>query len=81
TAFGDDTVSERTIQRWFNKFRNVNLDLANASRDHAAPAIDNDELRTLVECDPRQTVRDIAKTLGVHYSTVSRHLQALGKVK
>lgn len=81
TAFGEATVSERTAQRWFEKFRSGDMSLESEPSGRPVPAIDNDELRTLVESNPRQSVRDIAQNLGVHYSTVSRHLQAIGKVK
>ena len=81
SAFGADTVSERTTRRWFEKFRSGDVNLQSEPRGHPGPSIDNDELRLLVESDTRQSVRDIAEKLGVHYSTVSRHLQQLGKVK
>lgn len=56
------------------------MNLENEPRGHAAPVIENNELRTLVETDPRQTVRDMKQQFG-HYLVVSRHLNPLGKVK
>ena len=34
-----------------------------------------------MEADPRKSVRAIADELGIHHTTVSRRLRAIGKVK
>jgi len=81
TAFGEGTASERTTRRWFEKFRSGDMSLENEPRGRPKEAIDNNQLKDLIQSDTRQTVRDIAEKLGVHYSTVSRHLESIGKVK
>ncbi|XP_025154763.1 histone-lysine N-methyltransferase SETMAR-like [Harpegnathos saltator] len=81
TAFGEGSVSDRTIRRWFEKFRSGDTNLDNLPRGHAPSVIDDNVLKDVVEADSRLSVRDIAHSINVHYSTVSRHLKAMGKVK
>ena len=64
-------VRKISIRGWDQGIRD--FDLESEPRGRPEPVIDNNELRTLVESDPRQSLRDIAEKLGVHYSTVSRH--------
>ncbi len=42
--------------------------------------IDIEALKTLVESDPRQDLRDMATKLNTSHETVRTHLQKLGKV-
>ena len=44
-------------------------------------SINNDELKALVEANPRTTVRDLAKELGVTVGAISTHLKEIGKSK
>lgn len=39
--------------------------------------MDNKQLKTLIVSHTRQTVQGVAYKLGVHYTTVSCHLQAI----
>ncbi|XP_025159766.1 histone-lysine N-methyltransferase SETMAR-like [Harpegnathos saltator] len=80
TAFGEGSVSDQTIKRWFVKFRSGDTNLDNLPRGHV-PVIDDNVLKDMVEADSRLSIRDIAHSINVHYSTVSRHLKAIGKVK
>uniref|UniRef100_A0A5S6QI01 HTH_48 domain-containing protein n=1 Tax=Trichuris muris TaxID=70415 RepID=A0A5S6QI01_TRIMR len=80
-AFGDGTLDERTAQRWFQKFRSGNESLEDNDRIGRPSDIDEDQLRATVEEDPRRSASDIAERLGVHKTTVSRHLQQIGKRK
>lgn len=81
TAFGNGTASDRTTRRWFEKFRSGDTDLENMPRGHKPTVIENTILKDMVEEDSRLTIREIAVRMNIHYSTVSRHLQAMGKVK
>uniref|UniRef100_A0A5S6QBT7 HTH_48 domain-containing protein n=1 Tax=Trichuris muris TaxID=70415 RepID=A0A5S6QBT7_TRIMR len=79
--FGDDTLDERTAQHWFRKFRSGNESLQDNVRIWRPSDIDEDQLRAIVEEDPRRSTSDIAEKLGVHKTTVSRHFQQIGKRK
>ena len=74
-------ANERTIRRWFVKFRSGDTTLQNEPRGHRPTACSDELLRNTVEADPRKSVRAIADELGIHHTTVSRRLRAIGKVK
>lgn len=78
-AFGEGVVSVRTAQEWFARFRLDDMTLEDQPRSGRPPTIENEELRNLVETDPRQTTREMATRLGRSNSTVHEHLIAIGK--
>lgn len=79
-AFGEGCVSERTARDWFAKFKNGDFGLDDQPRSGRPPAVDNDQLRQLVEADPRQTTRELAAHLEVSQTAIVDHLRAIGKV-
>lgn len=80
-AWGDGSVSERSTQRYFQKFRSGNFSIENDDRGKPDTVVSNDHLKAVVESDTRTSVRKLADELSVTKSTISRHLQELGKVK
>lgn len=80
-AFGPNTVHERVVQLWFKKFRSGDESLEDQEGRGRPSAIDNDQLKALVEADPRTTIRELAEELGVTHPTVLDHLKQLGKTK
>ena len=73
-------MSERTAQDWFRCFRDGDFNLKDSPWPGRASEVDNDRLRQLVELDPRQTTRELAAILGVHFTTIADHLNQLGKI-
>lgn len=80
-AFGQGTTTERTVQSWFQKFRTGDESLHEEEGRGRPSAIDDDDLKALVEANPRTTVRELAEELGVSKTTVSDHLHRIGKSK
>ena len=80
-AFGLGTPTERTAQWWFKKFRGGDESLEDDERSGQPSGVDNDQLRALVEANPRTTVRELASELDVTYTTISNHLREIGKTK
>lgn len=80
-AFGPGTTKERTVQFWFQKFRMGDESLEDKEGRGRHAAVDDDNLKTLVEENPRTTVRELADGIGVSKTTVSDHLQSIGKSK
>jgi [histone H3]-lysine36 N-dimethyltransferase SETMAR len=81
SAWGNDTVADRTARRWFQQFSDGDFNLEDSEGRGRDPKLDDDQLKELVESDPRQSTRELAKTLNVDHSTVLRHLESIGKVK
>uniref|UniRef100_A0A5S6QSY1 HTH_48 domain-containing protein n=1 Tax=Trichuris muris TaxID=70415 RepID=A0A5S6QSY1_TRIMR len=80
-TFGSGTLGVGTVRWWFRKFRSGNESLEDNDRSGRPSDLDEDQLRAIVEEDPRRSTSDIAEKLGVHKTTVSRHLQRIGKRK
>ena len=55
-SFGNVSVNERTVRRWFAKFRSRDFNLEDDPRSGRPTVIQDEDLRTLVETDPSQTV-------------------------
>ncbi|XP_064345268.1 histone-lysine N-methyltransferase SETMAR isoform X1 [Camelus dromedarius] len=81
SVFGEGSVSERTIRWWFEKFRSGDLSLKNEPRGRPRSVLNEDQLRAMVEANPKTAIRGLAADLGVSATTISRHLAAIGKVK
>ena len=79
-AWGEGSTSDRTVRRWFQKFRSGDENLEDEGRERAC-SLDNEKLQAVVEQNPHVSVRKMTQTLGVSTATVSRHLQSIGKVK
>ena len=80
-VWGEGTVNECTVQRWFKKFRNGSICLEDEEGRGRPTVVDKDHLRALVEADPRTTVRELSQELGVSKTSISNHLLEIGKTK
>lgn len=80
-AFGQSTTNKRLVQRWFSRFRGGNESLEDEEHGSRPTELDEDELKKLIEIDPRKSTREVAEELKAHQSTVVRHLKIIGKVK
>ncbi|KAE9412375.1 hypothetical protein Angca_000099, partial [Angiostrongylus cantonensis] len=64
-----------TICRWYTESESGDESLANDERGRPQIAVNDVALRTLVESNPRQTVRELVAVFGVSAMTISCHLQ------
>ncbi|XP_072757483.1 histone-lysine N-methyltransferase SETMAR-like [Anoplolepis gracilipes] len=80
-AFGENTVNDRKVQRWFEKFRTGDFSLQNEPRGRPKTSVKNDDLKALVEADPAVSTRELAIRMKVDHTTILRHLSEIGKVK
>uniref|UniRef100_A0A7I4YDL9 HTH_48 domain-containing protein n=1 Tax=Haemonchus contortus TaxID=6289 RepID=A0A7I4YDL9_HAECO len=70
-----------TAQRWFKKFRNGDESLKDVSRGGRPSDVDNDELKAMVEADPRVILDDILSELNFSIGTVPSNMRKIGKTK
>ena len=75
-AFGNGNV-----RRWFAKFLSGDFSLEDEPRSGRPTVIQDEDLRTLVQTDPSQTMRGIVEELGVSLHTVFDGLKRIGKVE
>ena len=73
-VWGEGSVNESTVQRWYQKFRSGNTSLEDEPHARRLSVIDNEQLKQLIEADPRKSTRELAGELSVHQTTVVRHL-------
>lgn len=79
-VYGDNCLQERQCQRCFAKFRSGDFQVNDAPCSGKPIEIDDDQVKALIESNPRYTTREIAETLSIHHSTVYDHLNKLGYV-
>lgn len=80
-VWGPNSTAERTVRRWFEKFRSGDFSLEDEPRSGRPRATPDEDLKAVVEDDPSQTVREIAEKLGLSKSSVADGLKRIGKVK
>ncbi|KAF2353642.1 Transposase type 1 [Trinorchestia longiramus] len=80
-AWGEESTRDRPVRRWFGKFWNGDESLKDEEGRGRLGSLENKQLHTVVEQNPRQSVREMSQTLGVSIAKVSRHLKIIGKVK
>ena len=78
-TMGNNLLSIRTAQHWFNRFKNGNLELDDLPRSGRPLELDVNLLEQLIEEEPRLTSRCLAEQLGCSHTTVEKHLNRLGK--
>ena len=79
STIGRVVFSICTVQYWFNRFKNGNLELDDLLRYGRVLEVDLDVLKQLVEEDPRLTTRCLSDRLKCVHATVETHLKELGK--
>ena len=81
TTYGENALDFRTCQNWFAEFKSGDFNLNDKERSGRPVEVNDDLLQELLEEDPRQLTRQLAKHLSVSQPTVWNRLQALGKVQ
>ena len=78
-VYGEEAITERTAQKWFQKFREGIFNLDDAPRSGRPSDFDEETLNLLIHEDPRQSTRDLEQATGYDHATVARHLRQMGK--
>lgn len=80
-TYGDNALSEQTCRRWFQRFKGGDFDIEDEQHPGAEKKFEDTELEALLDEDPCQRQEELAETLGVDQSTVSRRLKQLGMIQ
>lgn len=80
-VYGEDAVTKRTCNRWFERFRSGERSLEDEPRSGRPSEIDNEELNSELKTNPRQTTRELADKFGCSHTTIEYHLHEMGKVQ
>ena len=79
STMGKEVMSIRTVQYWFNRFKNRNLELDDLPRSGRPREINTEVLDQLIEEEPRLTTRCLAEHLECFHTIIERYLGELGK--
>lgn len=73
TIFGEGSVAENIVRKWFGRLRNVNFDLEDRERSGRPAGVDYDQLETLLRNNVGYATRDIAEILNICHVNIARY--------
>ncbi|UYV69314.1 hypothetical protein LAZ67_6003231 [Cordylochernes scorpioides] len=71
TCMEKGVIEVRAAQKWFAKFKNGDLDLEDTPRSGRPPEFDEEDLKTPLKEDGRQTTRELAEKMKCSAMTIS----------
>ena len=80
-VYGENAMAERTVRKWFARFKEENFDLEDAPRSGRPTEIDEGQLNQLLHEDSRQTTRELAERMNCSHTCMENHLHLMGKVQ
>ena len=80
-AYGDHFLLETTCRDWFINFKNNDFDVEDKEHSDALKKFEAKELEALLHGSSCLTQAELAKSLGLDLTTVSKHLKALGMIQ
>lgn len=80
-VYGEHALSETTCRDWFRRFKDGDFGIEDKERSGRPAKFEDVELEVLLDEDPCQTQEELAKSLGVDQSTISRRLKAAGFIQ
>lgn len=79
-VYGEHSLSQRQCFEWFHRFKSGDFDIKDKERPGQLKKFEDEELETLLDEDSCQTLNELATSLNVDISTISRRLKTLGFV-
>lgn len=80
-AYGDGIIGETTCRDWFRRFKLGDFDVLDKEREGQPKKFEDAELEALLNEDSTQTQQELADSLGVDRTTISKRLKALGMIQ
>jgi [histone H3]-lysine36 N-dimethyltransferase SETMAR len=79
-AYGEHALAESTCREWFRRFKSKDFDVKDQIREGAPKHFEDEELEALLDEDPCQTEKELAKALNVTQQCISPRLNKIGVV-
>ena len=80
SVYGEGTITDWAVRNWFVKFRSGDTSLKDEPRPGRSLDFDAEALKSLVECNGRQSTLELADRLNTSQSAICHHLKKMGKV-
>lgn len=80
-TYGEHALSKTQCFEWFQRFKSGGFDVRDKERPGQPKKFEDKELEALLHEDSCQTLQELAASLLVEESTVSRRLKALRKIQ
>lgn len=80
-VYGSHVISERTCQKWFNRFKSGNFNLEDRERFAPAKKLEDEDLQALLCKNSAVTQKELGIALGVTQQTISQSLKAMGMIR
>ena len=78
TVFGEACPTFRTVQHWFSKFSDGDLNIDDAPRSGRPKEVDTGLIQRAIETNPTATTRELAEGIGCSHVTIENELHSLG---
>ncbi|KIH61008.1 hypothetical protein ANCDUO_08729 [Ancylostoma duodenale] len=78
-VYGPTAIAQRTVWKWYKKFRAGNEDIDRKASAGVSTSIDDNELEDIVKRNPEISRKQLAKQFGVAHSTIYTHLELISK--
>lgn len=80
TVYGEGTITESIVQKRFTRLNAGVLNLDDQQRLNRLSTIDEDQIKLLIENNPRYTTRELAEMLQILKTTIHEYFGKLGYV-
>ena len=77
---GEGAVTNRTVRKWFTRFKAGDFNLKYQERPGRPSTTDKDQIKTLIENNPRYTTRKLGEVLNMTKSTIHEHFVMRGYI-
>jgi hypothetical protein len=79
-VYGPDTTCDRTVRRWFERFRDGDTTVEDNDRSGRPSTVDSAAICALADSNGHLTIDDIANMLDISHGSVHRHLTNAGYI-
>ncbi|EGI60667.1 Mariner Mos1 transposase, partial [Acromyrmex echinatior] len=80
-TYDEAAISERTCREWFQRFKNGDFDVEDRHSGGREKVFEDAELEALLDQDSCQNQKELARSLGVTQSAISKRLKAMGMIQ